>query len=137
MIADPSIAVQRAVFAARSGDAALTGLLGSAAIFDRPPPNAALPWILIGQDHPLDDGADDLDGAKVHSDIHIFADGALSACKRIAARVVFLMSAPLDFSADGHRCLDALVEGVRYPPEPDGASWHALVEVSFLTEPTA
>jgi len=45
----PAGALQGAVFAALSADAALTALLGGANIFDGPPRNAAAPYVHLGE----------------------------------------------------------------------------------------
>lgn len=138
MIADPSVAIQRAVYKALTGSTALVAALGTApGVFDRPPQEAKLPWILIGQDDIRDDSADDLDGAEVTVTVHIYADGNLSKVKGIARQVLALLATTLDLSADAQRCVTALVESVRHLDDPDGETWHSIVTVTYRTEPTA
>lgn len=45
----PAIDLQKGVFAALSGDQALTALLGGPRIYDRVPPGAAFPYLTFGR----------------------------------------------------------------------------------------
>lgn len=63
--------VQKAVYARLSGDATLAGLVSG--VFDEPPEDAAMPYVVVGEAVETPDDAHDRRGAEVAATVHVWS----------------------------------------------------------------
>jgi hypothetical protein len=134
-MSDPAFALQAAIFARLSEDAALTALTGEGRIHDAPPRAAALPFVALGRwrVRPLDAA-----GGVAHEHrlelVARTAAGGRREASAIADRVVAaLTEAPL--SPDGHRVATlGLVERTSGEAR-DRRSFEAVAVLRAVTEP--
>ena len=126
---DPSGPLQIATFTA------LNGVI-SCPVYDRVPPNAAFPYVTIGDVDVMEDAADGYDGDYAMVNVHVWsrAGGTMEA-KTIAGAVRAAMSVLLDASAHCVRVVTFLYERTRYLDDPDGVTKHAVVTLKYGVEP--
>lgn len=122
-------ALQQAMFAALSADAALAALLGRR-LYDAVPPNAAFPYLVLGEGQ---ESAED-DSTQRHAlTLHIWSRAAgLRESKTIAAAVTACLAGPVavsGFLLISLRCLAA-----DYARQSDGKTLRATLRFTALTE---
>jgi hypothetical protein len=134
-----AFALQQAIFAALSADAALTALLGAGRIHDDVPQGTALPYLAIGQATERDwsTGSDpDTDEGREHSlTLHVWsgARGKKEAHEMLAAVRAALHDAPLTLT--GHRLVSLRHEASDVRRDPGGEAIHGLARFRAVTEP--
>jgi hypothetical protein len=123
-------ALQKAVYAALTADAALTALC-SGRVFDAVPKKAAFPYVVIGEAEERDGG-----GIVTHAlSLHLWsrANGAREV-KQIADAVrACLDGAPL--ALDGHVLIDLAFVAADYVRQSDGETWRGSLRFRAATEP--
>lgn len=134
-MSDPSLDLQGAIVAALKADPAVTALI-SGRVYDQVPPQAAFPYVTIGEDQTLPAWADCYDGADVILTLHAWSRAVgYPEVKRLAAAV----SAALDgveVTIETIRLVDISWTGSRFLRDPDGNTRHAVIGFRALTEPT-
>lgn len=138
-MSDPSEALQRAIFAQLSTDAAVCAFVAGR-VFDLPPQGDTpdFPYIAFGSFQVLDDGAGCIDGAEVFVTLDVWsrAQGTIEA-KRIGAAVAAaLHEADLDLGGE-HRLVEILHRSTNVFTDPDGRTAHGVLTFRALTEATA
>jgi hypothetical protein len=132
-----SWALQSAVFAALSADAALEALIGDPArVFDAVPPLPVFPYVVIGDDAETNwDTATDA-GSEHSLEIHIWSrQPGHKEAKEIADAVrSALNDAPL--SPEGHRLIAIRYLDCTFAREPDGETYRATLAFRAVTEPS-
>jgi hypothetical protein len=133
---DPSLELQRVILARLKADAELTAIVNGR-IYDRPPTNAAFPYVTLGEADVLAQRADCYDGSDVSMPIHGWSRAVgFPEAKRIASAIrASLHEAPLVLAA-GERLVEITVTDNRALRDPDGLTSHTVVTVRALTEPT-
>lgn len=130
----PDADLQRAIYAALKGSAALEGLVDGR-IFDHVPDPIVYPYVRIGEGQTLDDEAEGIDGAECFVQVSAFSGqpGKMQA-KDMAKAIVAALKAEL--AIDGHRQAEMTFDGVQYLKEQRNAVTHAVLTFRYLTEPT-
>jgi len=124
-------ALQQAVFAALSGDAALTALIG-ARIFDGVPETAALPYLVLGEASETAAA----DNAISHTlALHIWSRaGGTREVKQIAAAARSCLDGAALSLAD-HALIDLRFASADYSRQSDGKTFRAVLRFTAFTEP--
>ena len=141
MNADPSFAIQAAVYSALTGSADLTALIAGR-VYDSVPINAAgqvtatFPYVTIGDDQIVGDQ----DGVHDTSDAHIQVEawsraGGYPEVKKIAGAIRAALSQPLDLTGNGHRVVTGTFLSTMLRREPDGLTRRAIVMFRLITQP--
>ena len=129
-------ALRAAIHDALAADTPLTSLLGGARIYDEPPRDAALPYVTLGEDVIADASTASEPGDEHALTLHAWSrqGGHREAHLIAGALLEALVDAPL--ALDGHRLanLRFIVADVRR--EHDGRTYHAIVRMRAVTEPT-
>jgi len=127
--------LQQAVFAALSADAGVKAVLGDPArIFDKPPGDAQLPYLLIGDGTEEDWGTASDDGAEHALTLHAWsrAGGRKEARAILAAVYAVLHDASLTVS--GHSLVNLRFVLSQILVESDGLIYHAIARYRAVTE---
>lgn len=134
-MASASFALQRAVFAALSADAALVALLGSEKIYDDVPQRTGFPYVSFGQSTERDWSTATEDGAEHLVTLHVWsrAAGRKEARMIVEAVRAVLHDAPL--ALVGHRLVNLRHEFSDTRRDPDGETYHGIVRYRAVTEP--
>lgn len=134
-MSDAAFALQAALHACLSADAALTALLGPGGIHDGPPRAAALPFVAFGRwrVRPLDGLAATADEHRLELVARSAAGGRREASAIAERMVAAILEGPL--SPDGHRVASlSLVERTSGEGR-DRRSFEAVAVLRIVTEP--
>lgn len=135
-MADRSYELGVAIYAALSGDATLSSLLGGAGrVFDTVPSGTPAPYVVIGEETASDAGRTLAADAQEHTlTIHVWTEEKSSKpCKQIAARVrAILHGNPPALSAG--TCTNLRCEFKETMRDPDGVSWHGVLRFRAATQ---
>ena len=141
-MADRSIELQAAIFAALAGDDQLTAILGTdtrttpprAKVYDTIPSGTPAPYVVIGDETAIDAGASLKDGQEHTLTLHVWTEDQSSrSCKAIQARVrAVLHEARLTLSAG--RCTLVRQDYKDTSRDPDGVSWHGVMRFRARTQ---
>lgn len=132
MAADPSLALQKAVYAALVGRPALTALIGGSKprVYDSVPAGAALPYVTIGQDQITSDYEAGADFSDCHAIVHVWsAAPGLPEVKRIVAEVRAALEAQL--AVEGFAVCEWECEDVQYLPLDEDNTRHAALQFFY------
>lgn len=131
-----SLAIQAAVIAALKDSNELTQLVG-ARVYDRVPESARFPYVSLGPETVIEDGADDcVTGFEVFTRIDCWSRAVgRPECKNIAGAVFdALNNAAL--SVTGYNLLEFRHRLTRYQVDSDGLTQHGIVEFRSLIDAT-
>jgi hypothetical protein len=128
--------LQKAIFAALGGNAALTAVIG-ARIFDHAPANAAFPYITFGRTSVYDWSTGTESGAEQLFTLHVWSKGR---GKREALEIMELArqalhDAPL--ALEGHALVNLRLEFSEARYDDRNEAHHGLLRFRAVTEPTA
>jgi len=136
MPASASLALQSAVVAALTANAALTTATGGTArVFDDVPPKTPYPYLSLGQTIERDWSTGTDDGREHTLTLHVWS--RMSGRKQVHD-IAALVRATLHQSAltlDGHRLINLRHEFTEARREPDNETYRALVRFRAVTEP--
>lgn len=138
-MSDPALALQAAVRNTLVGSAAVTALVGTR-VYDRVPPAAVFPYVVIADDQILDDGNTCGDASEAFVDIHIWArdvathpiKGAAFA-KEIGEAVRSALATEIVVS--GQTTSVGNFEVARNITDPDGITAHRILTFRYLLQP--
>lgn len=131
---DPSLAMQAAIVARLKAHSDVSGIVG-ARVYDAVSPNAATPYINLGQPQVLPDKSDCIDGSEVSYPVHGWATGPQSVqIKQLGKAVVDALD-DYELQVTGHRMLVFELENLQYLDDPDGITKHFVAVFRALTEP--
>jgi len=134
MTGTQSWALQKALFAALSGDAAVSALLGGPSIFDRVPPDAQLPYVTLGSGVWRDWSTGTETGAEHELRLHIWGrDGGRRAIRDIADAIHARLH-DADLSLDSGTLANLRFQSARILTDPDGETWHGVLDYRAVTE---
>lgn len=136
-MSDAAFALQAAIHARLSADAALTALLGAGRIHDGPPRAAALPFVAFGRwrVRPLDGLAATADEHRLELVVRSAAGGRREASAISERMVAALSEAPL--SPDGQRVASLSLLERTSGEGRDRRSFEAVAVLRIVTEPVA
>ncbi|MEJ8473954.1 DUF3168 domain-containing protein [Roseibium algae] len=131
------LALRKALFTRLSGDATLSGLIGSGRIFDVPPRGQAFPYLVLEAlgSRPL---LSEPNEGRVHGlRLAVLSrkpsrDEALSVIERIS---LLVMETPLTLS--GHHLVGLQISDMASRLLRDGRTFRAEINLRCVTEPTA
>ena len=111
-----AIELQKAVFAALSGDAALTAALGASRIHDHAPANVAFPYITFGRTTVYDWSTGTEEGGEHIFTIHVWSKAKGKAEALEIMGIVKAIMHDADLALDAHRLVNlrSEFEEVRY-----------------------
>lgn len=134
-MASASWALQQAIFAALSGDSALTALLGGARVYDDVPERAAFPYVTFAPGLERDWSVGEAVGSEHAVTLHAWSRGAgrKEALAIIDAVRTRLHDAALTLS--GHRLVNLRHESSDVRRDSDGETFHGIVRFRAVTEP--
>src|SRR6185312_11878669 len=124
-MSDPSLSLQKLIYARLSGDAGVTALVPATSILDRNHRPEQFPSIIIGAGQAIyADNIQDSYHDQAFCDVHIWvSEVGLSAAKAIAGAVKdAIRTGP--WSVDGYRAVNVRPVNVRYMRDPDGVFSH-------------
>ena len=127
--------LQKAVYAALAADATLTTLLGSAAIHDAVPQNAAFPYVVIDQTQIRDWSTGTEPGAEHMLMLHVWSR---HAGKREAYEIADAIRAALGgamLSLEEHRLVNLRHQYSELKRDEDGETQHGVLRFRAVTEP--
>lgn len=131
-----SWSLQKSIFDALASDAVLTGLLGSSRIYDHVPQRAAFPYLTLGQSVVRDWSTATDSGEEHILTLHVWsrADGRRETHEIMGALREALHEPTL--ALEGHRLVNLRHELSEARREPDGETYHGIVRLRAVTEPT-
>lgn len=129
----PSLALQKAVFAALVADANV-GALVADRIFDAAPRNAAFPYLSFGDARIGDWSTGTEEGAEHRLALHVWSRerGKAECWALIEAVRAALHEAALDL--DGHALVNLRFEAAEVGQDRDGITWRGTVRFRAVTE---
>lgn len=135
MTTPAAAALRAAVHDALVADAALTGALGGAKVYDEPPRAAAFPYVTLGEARIADYSTGDARGQEHTLTLHAWSrqGGHREAHVIAGALLQALDDAPLALA--GHRLVNLRFAVADVRREADGKTYHALVRFRAVTEP--
>jgi len=134
-MANASWALQQAVFARLTSDAALAALLGGARVYDDVPVRAAFPYVTFAQGAERDWSTASDAGAEHALVLHVWSRG--NGRKELLAIMEALRAALHDaaLTLTGHRLINLRHEVSDVRREGDGETYHGIVRLRAVTEP--
>lgn len=129
--------LQKAVFAALSGDATLASLLGGARIYDEVPRGAALPYVTLGETSLRDWSTGSEEG---HEHILTLSVWSRANGEREVHQILARIDAVLHDAAlapGGVRLVNLRHEFSEVRRDPDGETSRGLLRFRAVTEPVA
>lgn len=130
-----ALELQTAIITALLTDAATAGLVGER-VYDAPPRNAAFPYLVLDE-MTLGDWSTGTEGGHAHRvTLHAWSrERGKRECHEILnAAEAALSDAAL--SLDGHALINLRFDFAETRRDPDGITWHGLLRLRAITEPT-
>lgn len=129
--------LQKAMFSALAGNAALLSALGGPKIFDNAPAHAAFPYVAFGRSSVYDWSTSTESGVEQLVTLHVWSKGrgrkeTLDIMESVRAA---LDQAPLDL--DAHHLVDLRLEYSEVRYDEDVGVHHGLLRLRAVTEATA
>ncbi len=134
-MASASWALQQAIFAALSGDSALTALLGGARVYDDVPERAAFPYVTFAPGLERDWSVGEAVGSEHVVTLHVWSRGA---GRKEALAIIDAVRARLHDAAltlVGYRLVNLRHESSDVRRDGDGETFHGIVRFRAVTEP--
>ncbi|CAG0994369.1 MAG: DUF3168 domain-containing protein [Rhizobiaceae bacterium] len=130
----PAAELQKAVFAALAGDAAIVAALGGGKIYDHVPAGTAFPYVTFGRTSVYDWSTATESGTEQLFTLHVWSKArgraeALAIIERIGA---LLHDQPL--ALDGHALVNLRQEFSEVRQDEDHDVYHGLVRFRAVTE---
>ena len=132
-MSDPSLALQKLIYARLSGDAGVTALVPATSILDRNHRPEQFPSIIIGEGQAIfADNIQDSYHDTAFCDVHIWvSEIGLSTAKAIAGAVKdAIRTGP--WSLDGYQAVNVRPVNARYMRDPDGMFSHTVMTIEAL-----
>lgn len=130
----PAVDLQKAIFAALTGDATLTGLLGGARIYDHAPPSAAFPYITFGRTSLFDWSTGTERGSEQLLTLHVWSK---AKGKKETLDLLGRVQALLDgqqLALDGHHLVNLRQEFAEARHDDDLSLYHGLARFRAVVE---
>ncbi len=127
--------VQKSVYTALTGDAALVSLLGGAHVFDDVPHDAAFPYLTFGRTTVRDWSTGDDEGHEHLLTLHVWShgNGRRETHEIMSTIEDVLHDAPL--SVAGHKLVNLRHEFSDAQRDADGETYHGILRYRAVTEP--
>jgi hypothetical protein len=134
-MSEPSLALQKGVYAALGSAAEVSTLVGTR-IFDRVTPNAGFPYIRIGNDQVLNEDQDCVqECVEVFSTIDVFSRAqGKSEAKNVAGAIARALNEDTITIEGAYSLLQFVHQETRFLDDPDGLSTHAVLTFHALID---
>jgi hypothetical protein len=134
-LTSPALALRTAIRTRLSVDGPLLALLGGPRVYDLPPPDAAFPFLTLGEAVVADWSTATEAGTEQSLTLHAWsrASGRAEAFALAAAVQSALHDVPLALA--GHRLANLRATTAEVRRDEDGRTFHALVRFRAVTEP--
>ena len=135
-MASAAWALQQSIYQQLGNDGALTGMLGGQDIFDDVPRSATFPYLTLGQSTVRDWGTGGDDGHEHVLTLHVWsrANGRKEVYEIMGALKDALHDQAMVLT--GHRLINLRHEFSEARRDPDGETYHGIVRLRAVTEPT-
>lgn len=133
-MASAAFELQKTIHAALAGNAALTGLLGGAHVWDDVPRGAAYPYITFGQSTERDWSTGTEDGREHLVTLHVWSRAKGERETHDIMGVVRSVLHDMVLTVTGHRLVNLRHEFSDAMRDPDGETYHGLVRLRAVTE---
>jgi hypothetical protein len=135
-VSEPSLALQRGIYATLTSDAAVTALIGQR-VFDRITPGASFPYIrLAAADQVIAEEQDCIDECvEVYAQVDVFsrAQGKVEA-KNIAGAIARALKVSTITLESAYSLGSFIHRDTRFLDDPDGLSTHAVLTFHALID---
>lgn len=133
-MAEPSLALQKAVRDRLVGDAAVAALVAGR-VYDTVPAAPVFPYVTIGEDQVLDDGNSCADGWQATVTVHVWTrqPPGFPPAKQIAGAVRNALAVPLTIA--GFFTVSGLHRDTLSLRDPDGLTSHMVQAFEYLIDP--
>ena len=134
-MSNPGWDLQKAVYLALAGDAALTGVLGGQHVYDHVPRSAAFPYVVIDETRMNDWSTGTERGCEHMLTLHIWSR---YRGKRKVYEIGDGIRERLDdagLTLDGNRLVNLRHQFSDLKRDEDGETWHAVIRFRAVTEP--
>lgn len=133
-MSDPSLALQGWLNTTLRASAALrTELGGTSRIYDQPPQRPTFPYVTIGQDQVVEDGADCIQSDDAFLTLHVWSRGkGYVEAKKIVGAI--RDAVPETASLTGFMLSECHYRDARYMRDPDGETSHAVVTFELIID---
>lgn len=135
-MSEPSVELQRGIYSALTGSAALTAAASNGVrVYDRVPAPAVFPYITISDAQVIDDGNScEPDQFEVFADLHVWSRAVgMAEAKTIAGVIRSVLLAITSVSNWTVSVAD--FQTARHFADPDGLTTHSVVTFRFLLQP--
>jgi Protein of unknown function (DUF3168) len=129
----PSLALQKAVFAALAADGGVGALIGER-IYDAPPRAAAFPYLSFGEARTTDWSTGTETGAEHRVTFDVWSrERGKSECWTIMDAVQAVLH-DASLALDGYQLVNLRFETADARRDPDGITWHGVMRFRAVTE---
>jgi hypothetical protein len=133
-MSSPLLALKTAIRAKLALDATLGGLLNGASVFDQPPRNHALPYVVFDEATVRSDGTSVISGHETSLLLTVWSkQGGSREAGLIADRIELLLDGA-SLALVGHRLINLLHVQSTMRREKDGATWRMQCRYRAVTE---
>jgi hypothetical protein len=130
----PSLALQKAAYAALADDAGLGALVGDR-IFDGPPRSLAFPYVTLGDARATDWSTGTEEGTEHRLQLHAWSrERGKAECWAVLDAIRAALD-PGALDLDGHALVNLRFEAADVGQDRDGITWHGVVRFRAVTEP--
>lgn len=135
MLADSSLALQKAIIARLTADPGVSAIVGQR-IYDGVPTPVTKPYVSFGPFQVLPEAADCSEGVSVVIQLDGWANGPKTVeVKQLGAAIAKSLQWAEMSLDEGQRLVIMSIEALQYMRDPDGITAHAIVTVRGQTEP--
>ncbi len=130
----PSLALQKAVFAALVADSGVGALIGDR-IYDAPPRNATFPYASFGEARASDWSTGTEDGAEHRLTLDVWSrERGKAECWAVLEAIQAVLN-DAALTLDGQALVNLRFETAETRRDPDGITWHGVARFRAVTEP--
>jgi len=134
-MSSPSWALQTAIFTALSADTNIKSVLGNPArIYDEVPREAAMPYLVIGDDKQSDWSTSTDTGAEHVLTLHVWSRARGRKESKTIAEAVRAALDDANLSLTGHTLIDIKHQSQEFLRQTDGQTYHAVLKFRAVTE---
>jgi hypothetical protein len=130
----PTLALQKAIFAALIADAAVAALVGDR-IYDAAPRDAAFPYLAFGPARLADWSTGSEAGSEHRFLVHAWSRKRGKRETFAIAEAVGAVLHDQSLELDGHALVNLRLETTDVIRDPDGITWHGVLRFRAVTEP--
>lgn len=132
-----SWALQTAIFAALAADAGIKAVLGDPPrVYDEVPRNAAMPYLVIGDDKETDWNTSTDTGTEHALILHVWSRARGRKESKAIADAIRTALDDANLAPPGHTLIGIKYQSAEFLRQTDGQTYHAILRFRAVTEPT-